>query len=369
MAKPLCPYFGKCGGCSFQDVDYADQLESKKQRILEAVDVKDIQVFSGREYFYRHRMDMVFHEGGLGFKERGAWYNIIDVKRCVISNEKLNEFISEIRSFFSGVDVFHVKKKVGTFRYAVIRTPPTDSSVSIILNQDSPRLDEAEERIKEFAQTTSAYNVLMTFVPPNRGVSVSEEFSVIKGREMLKEEYVGKKFWYPIQGFFQNNHDVAERMHIYVNGLLREYETQDAHLLDLYGGVGTFALVNANLFKEAMIIENSERAVEAAKKNIKDNKIGNVHALFQDSKRLKDVELGKPLFVVVDPPRSGIHPKAVKRLNEIRPEVVIYISCNIHQLRGDLGNLKGYKIKSVALFDLFPQTPHIETVAELIPQG
>jgi len=369
MAKPLCPYFGKCGGCSFQDVDYAEQLETKKQRILEAVDVEDIQVFSGREYFYRHRMDLVFHEGGLGFKERGAWYNIVDVERCVISDEKLNEFIREIRAFFSGVDVFHVKKKRGTFRYAVIRTPPTDSSISIVLNQESPGLEEAEAKIREFAKITSAYNVLMTLVPPNRGVSVSEEFTVIKGREMLKEEYVGKKFWYPIQGFFQNNHDVAEKMHIYINGLFREHKTQNAHLLDLYGGVGTFALVNAKLFKEVVSIENSERAVEAAEKNIEENKVDNVHPLLQDSKQLKQIELGKPLFVVVDPPRTGIHPRAVKRLNELKPEAIIYVSCNVNQLRDDLGKLVWYKIKSAALFDLFPQTPHIETVAELIPQG
>jgi len=244
-------------------------------------------------------------------KRRNKEYSKRSMSKTVISDEKLNEFIREIRAFFSGVDVFHVKKKRGTFRYAVIRTPPTDSSISIVLNQESPGLEEAEAKIREFAKITSAYNVLMTLVPPNRGVSVSEEFTVIKGREMLKEEYVGKKFWYPIQGFFQNNHDVAEKMHIYINGLFREHKTQNAHLLDLYGGVGTFALVNAKLFKEVVSIENSERAVEAAEKNIEENKVDNVHPLLLDSKQLKQIELGKPLFAVVDPPRTGIHPKAV----------------------------------------------------------
>lgn len=369
MRMPLCPYFGKCGGCSFQDVDYAEQIELKKQKIIEAVNIEDIRVFSGREYFYRHRMDMVFHPEGLGFKEKGTWYNVVDVERCVISNENLNEFITEIRSFFTGVDAFDDKKKTGTFRYAVIRTPPTDSSISIVLNQESPRLDEAEGKIKEFAKITSACNVLATYVPPNRGVSVSEEFSVVKGREMIREEYVGRKFWYPIQGFFQNNHDVAEKMHIYINGLLKQHETHDAHLLDLYGGVGTFALINSSLFKDVTIVENSEKAIHAATRNIKENQAKNINPLLQDSKRLKDVELGKPLFVVVDPPRSGIHPKAAKRLNGLGPEAIIYVSCNVNQLRNDLRKLERYKIKSAALFDLFPQTPHIETVAELIPQA
>ncbi len=337
-------------------------------KIAEAIDVADIQVFSGREYFYRHRMDMVFHSGGLGFKEKGTWYNVVDVERCVISNEKLNELISEVRTFLSDIDVFLIRKKIGTFRHAVIRTPPTDSSVSIVLNQESPGLNKAEEKIQEFAKITSAYNVLMTYVPPNRGVSVSEEFSVVKGRETIREEYIGKKFWYPIQGFFQNNHDVAEKLHIYCNGLLRGYKTQDTHLLDLYGGVGTFALINAGLFKDVTIIENSEKAIDTAYRNIEENQAKNVIPILLDIKYMKEIELEKPLFVVVDPPRSGIHPKAVKRLNELRPEAIIYVSCNVNQLRNDLGKLVGYKIKSTALFDLFPQTPHIETVAELIPE-
>lgn len=368
MAKPLCPYFGRCGGCTFQDVDYALQLERKKKKVEDALNLSDIPVFSGREYFHRHRMDMIFHQGGLGFREKGKWFSIVDVDRCVISNEKLNELIREVRDFFTGVDVFDVKEKRGTFRFAVFRTPPHDSSIAIALNKNSLHLNEAEEKIREFAKITMARNVLMTYVPSNRDVSVSEEFAVIKGQEWLKEEYLGKKFWYHAQGFFQNNHDVAEKMHAYCRGVFQKLETWDSHLLDLYGGVGAFAIINADLFGGVTMVENSQNAIEAAKKNIEENETPQVNPVLLDSKHLKRIELRKPLFVAVDPPRIGIHPKAIKRLKELRPEAILYVSCNVKQLREDLREFEKHRIRSAALFDLFPQTPHIEAVAELIPE-
>jgi len=365
MIKPLCPYFGQCGGCSFQDEDYSQQLEKKKERIIKTLKITDLQVFSGREYYYRHRMDMAFHPEGLGFRKRGTWYKIIRVERCVISNEKLNQLLTEVSNFFTEVDTFDVKENKGTFRYAVIRTPPDDSSISIVVNKSSPLLSQAEEKTKEFASLTSAQNVIITYVPPNRDVSVSEEYSVIKGREWLHEEYLEKKFWYHVQGFFQNNHQVAEKMHAYVQSLIKNYSAEDSLLLDLYGGVGPFAVLNAQFFKEALIIDNSPQALKAAAMNIKDNKASNVKPMLLDSKHLNQAQLPRPRLVVADPPRSGLHPKVIKKLNELKPEIIIYVSCNINQLKHDLDKLKNFRLKRTALFDLFPQTPHIETVVEL----
>lgn len=368
VAKSLCPYFGRCGGCTFQDVDYPLQLERKKNKVAKVLNLPDFPVFSGREYFYRHRMDMIFHQDGLGFREKGKWYSVVDVERCVISNEKLNELIKEVKDFFTDVDVFQARQNTGTFRYAVLRTPPSDSSVSIVLNERSPNLKEAEERIKDFTRTTSARNLLITYVPPNRDVSVSENFKVVKGQEWLKEEYLGKRLWYPVQGFFQNNHDVGEKMHIHCRSLLQKSETKNTHLLDLYGGVGTFAIINADLFQSATILENSQQAIEAAEKNIQENTANNVNVVLADSKHLKRIEMPQPLFVIVDPPRSGIHSKTIKCLKALRPEAIIYASCNLKQLDKDLKEFEEYRIQSAALFDLFPQTPHMETVIELIPE-
>jgi 23S rRNA (uracil-5-)-methyltransferase RumA len=366
MAEPQCPYFGKCGGCSAQDLDYSSQLEIKKENLAKAIHYDDIQVFAGGEYGYRHRMDMIFHPEGLGFREKGSWRKAVDVERCVISNERLNQFIGEIRNFFNEIDAFDPKQHTGTFRYAVMRTPPSDSSVSFVLNKDSENLNVAKQMIVEFAARTTADNVLITRVIPHRDVSVSEDYEVIKGTDLIKEEYLGRTFWYPIQGFFQNNHDVSETMHAYCHELLQSYPTERADLLDLYGGVGTFGILNAGLFKNVTTVENYDQAIKACERNIDENKVDNVKPVLLDAKRLRTLELPQFLFVIADPPRSGIHPKALKRLRELQPKTILYVCCNIKLLGRELMQLEEYAIKSAALFDLFPQTPHQEAVIELV---
>lgn len=368
MTKPLCQYFGQCGGCSWQHIKYDVQLENKKKALENAINFYEIRVFSGKEYWYRNRMDMIFHAGGIGFRKRGEWQKIVDIDKCVISNDRLNELISEVRGFFSKADYFDIKKRSGTFCYTVIRTPNEGSCISFVLNEDSARLKEAIERIKEFSVKTTADNIIVTYVHPNTNLSVSDNFFVVKGKDMLKEKYLGKEFLYSVQGFFQNNHEMAEKMQEYCNGLLKSYNTREAHLFDLYGGVGTFAIINSGLFRGVTIVESDRRSTDAAKENIKINKINNTEAVLLDSKYLKRLAFPENLFVITDPPRSGMHQKTIEQLKKLRPKVIIYISCNVQQLGRDLEKFKDYKIKSSALFDLFPQTTHIEAIVELILQ-
>ncbi len=368
MAQPLCPYFGKCGGCAAQHIDYEFQLENKRKTVAKAasVDPENVKVFSGEPYFYRNRMDFIFHSGGLGLREKGNWRGIVDVERCVISDESLNKILGEIRDYFKGCDYFDILKKTGTFRYAVIRTPHDDSSISFVLNKDSPRLKEAIEKIKVFSEQTSAKNVIVTYVPSNSDNSISEDFFVVKGSDFLQEEYLGKKFRYHAQAFFQNNHAMAEKMLAYSHELLKKYDTRNAQLLDLYGGVGSFGIVNSDLFKEVLVVESVKGAIDAAHENIKENKCANIKAEVMDAKNVNKLNLSKNLFVINDPPRSGMHPKAIERLNELGPKGIIYVSCNPEQLGKELPKFKNYNLKSVAMFDLFPQTPHIEAVVELV---
>jgi len=254
----------------------------------------------------------------------------------------------------------------GTYCYAVIRTPANDSSVSIVLNKKSKKKDEAVEYIKKFAKITSINNVIVTYIPHNRNVSISDEYEVIKGSDMLKSEYLGYSFNFPVQGFFQVNQEIAKKVHIYCRNLLSSPDFKNTQLLDLYGGVGTFGIINSPQFKKVIIVENFEAAVLAAEKNITENKIDNARTVCVDARNLKDLDLSGRLCIILDPPRSGMHPKTVKRLNELKPEVLIYVSCNPKHLGNDLLALDKYRIKSAALFDMFPQTPHLETVIELV---
>ena len=386
MREPKCPYFarpndpqvgrGRCGGCATQHVEYELQLKNKTERLARAIGTDKIQVFSGNEWGYRNRMDMVFTPQGLGFREKGRWNVFVDVEQCVISNPKLNVLIKEVRDYFKGADYYDLKKGSGTFRYAVIRTPQNDSSISFVLNSDSAHVAEAIEKIRDFTKITTANNILITFVPSTTDQSISEEFEVIKGSDMLQESFLGKTFEYSVQGFFQNNHEMAEKMHEYVRNLLVTHGgpnrgpdggLKNAHLLDLYGGVGTFGIINADLFKTVNIVESFAGCIDAAKKNIERNGVKNVYATALDAKQLKNMNLPRPLYVINDPPRAGMHPKTVEQLIKLAPESIIYISCNVAELEKDLKKfLKHFKLKSAALFDLFPQTNHSESVVELI---
>ncbi|MEM4397630.1 MAG: 23S rRNA (uracil(1939)-C(5))-methyltransferase RlmD [Candidatus Woesearchaeota archaeon] len=374
--KPLCPYFGKCGGCSAQHIEYKIQLENKKNLIKNATgfDSDKIKVFYDEPYYYRNRMDFIFHKKGIGFREKNKWFAIVDVEKCYIANEKINNLIKEIRDYFIDfleIDAYDLIKKTGTFKQVVIRSVK-ETSVSFVLNENSTRLDKAVEKIREFSKITTADKVAITYVPSGSEVSISENFFMVKGNELLFEEFLGKKFQFSIQGFFQNNSVMAEKMVEYVNSLLKNYEneennikTKDSYLLDLYGGVGIFGITNSNLFKETTIIESFKGSIEAANKNIELNNLKNIKAFVLDAKQIYKANLKKPLFVITDPPRSGMEQKAIIRLKELSPEVIIYVSCNPIQLKKDLTKFKEYEIKSVAMFDLFPQTNHVEAVVEM----
>jgi 23S rRNA (uracil-5-)-methyltransferase RumA len=366
MVEPLCPYFGTCGGCSSQNTEYQYQLKDKKRQLTEAIDFYDVSVHADAEYFYRNRMDFIFHKNGIGLREKGQWNRIVDIAECVISEKKINVLITEIRSFFKDVDYFDLKKNAGTFRYAVIRTAEKESAISFVLNEDSSRLSEAIEQIKAFAEKSSAENIAITYVPSNTDMSISSEYFMVKGNDMLQKTYLGKTLWYSIQGFFQNNHVMAEKMHAYVRELLQKSNTQNSHLLDLYAGVGTFGVINADLFKTVTIIESVQSCIDAANKNIEVNGVKNATAKVLDAKNIKKLSLQQPLIVITDPPRSGMDERTIHHLNSVKPKTIIYISCNVQQLQKDIPKFKEYSVKSAALFDLFPQTPHSEAIVELV---
>lgn len=365
MAEPLCPYFRRCGGCLYQHLDYQDQLKKKVEELRQATGSENIEVYSGEPYFYRTRMDFIFHPTGLGLRERHRWWRIVDIEQCVIATDSLNRLAREVRDYFQNVDAFDVRLKRGTFRFAVIRTPPGDSSISLVVNKESANLSLALDKITEFSGKTSARNVIATFVPPNRDVSVSDEFEVIKGEPYLREELLNRQFLYPIQGFFQNNHEMTEKLHRYCRSILERYAGRRTSLLDLYAGVGTFGLLNADLFREVYLLENYAPALEAAKINIANFGLKNISPILEDAKNIPKITFPSPLIVVADPPRTGLHPRVLKYFNTIRPKAILYVSCNVERLHHDLQALPEYKLKRAALFDFFPHTPHLEAVVEL----
>ena len=390
--EPRCEYFGKCGGCRSQHIDYSVQVSNKKDLLARyvGIDASEIKVFSGDDFNYRNRMDFIVHAKGLGFRKKGQWDKIVDIDKCDISMLAVNKLLNEVREKFfdpSGIDNFDLHKQRGSFKYVVVRiTKSGDSSLSFVLNSDSSRLAEAVEKVKTYASSNlcSAKNVLITYVDRKRDMSISTEYFVVKGSEFLLEELCGHKYYYSIQGFFQNNPNMAEKMIKYVRSLFVDieggFEAKDVELLDLYGGVGTFGIALADLFDKVFVVESFAPSIEIAQKNIIANELsGKVSAYVSEAKQLRnkvpldilkhsDRSNAKKLFVVCDPPRSGMTPKAIRRLLELMPSRIVDISCNPKQLSKEILKFEaaGYVKKSVAMLDLFPQTNHMEGVVELI---
>jgi 23S rRNA (uracil1939-C5)-methyltransferase len=375
--KPLCQYFGKCGGCSLQHIPYSLTLENKKKyisdqlRILKITAPEHIEIKHTEPYHYRNRMDFVFFEGGLGLREKDKFDKIIKIDRCEIANEKINILLSEVDVWFkkSDVEPFNLRNKQGTLKYALIRASEyeDDSCVAFALNADSGHLAYHIDQIKEFAKTTTAKNVVISRVKAQRDDSISDDFFEIKGSATIDENFLNRKITYHSMGFFQNNPKTAMLMVEHAKNLFSKYDTKNKNLLDLYGGVGTFGLCLTDMFKKVTVIESVNESIVSAKHNIAQNKIENAEAYCLDSAKMNKVITKGNLFAITDPPRSGMTRQAIENLQALEPEVIIYVSCNPQQFsREMLIFAKRYDLKSITVFDMFPQTNHIETVAELV---
>src|SRR3989338_6974554 len=312
MTTPLCSYFRTCGGCNLQHIDYALQLEKKRRQVERLLGVETVEVFSGPEYFYRNRIDFVWGRQGLGMRSAQKSTMIVPVERCVIGSAGINQLTQEVNQFFNHIDL----REWQAIKGCVIReSRKGESSITFEIDDDSKFVARGFEKIRAFCEHTNAQSVLV------KVGDKEEDVEAVKGTEFLSEVLCGKEFHYSSLWFFQNNPIVAEKMLMYSREILSSYETKKGQLLDLYGGVGTLGIVNADLFGEVLIVENSKSSIAAAKKNIEANKTNNVEAFALDATQIERLKLKKPLFVICDPPRSGMAPKVITILNSLKPDM------------------------------------------------
>ncbi len=381
MREPKCPYFGECGGCSIQNIEYEQQLEKKKNFVLTELKKAGInidaplKIIYGAEFSYRNRMDFVFSVHGPGFRRKKRFDRIVPVRRCEISNDKINKILSEVWAWFERnkekIDVFNLKTFSGTLKYAVIRAcENTDSStITFILNKDSDKLSEHIEMIKDFSKNTSAKNVIVGFVDKKVDMSISDECEIIKGNMNMTEKILSKEMSFFSQSFFQNNTKMTEKMVEYVRWIFEKERPKNAVLIDLYGGAGTFGLNMMELFDHTIVIDNEPNNINLLDKNIKSNKLTKkIQAICKDASFINNLwfDSHQTVYMITDPPRTGMDKKTIDRIRQLKPKKIIYVSCNPSQLAKDLNFLtREYVISSLAIFDLFPQTSHVETVVEL----
>lgn len=384
--EPYCKHFGVCGGCQYQTIPYEMQLELKKKQVKKIIDeiytdyvMEDI-VESPKKLEYRNKMEFSFGDavkGGpltLGLHQENRFFEILTVDDCRIVDEDFRIILREVLAYFLGnnTSYYHKKSKQGFLRYLIVRKCAKSEDILINLVTSSQEyLDEAEfiNTLKSLKLSGSIKCIAHSITDSIADVAKAEQFKVIYGEDKIVEDVLGLKFNISAFSFFQTNSLGAEKLY----SVVRDYigETKDKVIYDLYSGTGTIGqIVSANA-KKVIGIEIVEEAVIKANENTKLNNINNCTFIAGDVlekvDELSEIDGAKPDIIILDPPREGIHPKALKKIIDYKPNTFIYISCKPTSLTKDLPEFikEGYKLEKVRCIDMFPMTPNVETVLKL----
>ena len=376
-----CRHFDSCGGCTWQDLSYESQLKFKRKQVcdcieriggLEEVRVADI-VPSRDRFFYRNKMEFSFHvdAGGdftLGLHRRGRFDEIFDIERCLLESELSNRLVIWFRDYVreNEIPVYDVKFHVGYMRFLMIRETKNtgQTMVNIVTNYgDFPD----EERL--VARLVETFPEVTTVVHNQNGkksnIAAGEVEKVLYGPGYIEEKLFDKTFRIRANSFFQTNPRQAEVL--YRTGFEMLGAGENDSLIDLYSGAGSIGILAAPGVRKVVGVELVEDAVRAARENAALNDIGNIEFFLGDVKDfLMSPDYDKSGFniIMLDPPRAGLHPKAVKKIIEFKPEKILYISCNPATFARDAGEFvkAGYVLPEVKPVDMFPHTTHIELV-------
>ena len=394
--KSLCPHSEECGGCLYQTFPYEKQTEIKAgqvYRLLEnalknhQTDLKEAYegiIGSSKVEGYRNKMEFSFgneYKDGpltLGMHKRGSTYDIITTKECRIVDEDFRNILSVTWDYFAKLELpfFHKMTHEGVLRHLCVRKGGNMGEILVFLVTSSQWqkyysesewtqiLDNWKDRLLEI-QLTGQYAGIMHVKNDSLADAVVDEgSSLLYGKEYFEEELLGLKFKISPFSFFQNNSQGAEILYSKVREYLLEGVSGKPVVYDLYTGTGTIAQLVAPAAEKVIGVEIVEEAVEAAKKSASENNLNNCEFIAGDVlKCLDGIEI-LPDYIILDPPRDGINPKALEKILNYGVEHIVYVSCKPTSLARDIEGFytKGYKLKKMCMVDMFPATAHVETV-------
>ncbi len=355
--EPRCKHFDKCGGCMFQDISYENQLLLKREYINDTMkDVCEItEVHPGDPFHYRNRMDMVTAFGKAGLREAGSYKFVVDIENCDIMQQKTNSIFQKLRPLLLEIEQYNYLSHKGYHRYVVLREAATtgETMANFVIAQPENRVQNLIDCIKDDVDSIS---ILLS--DGMADLSYGPVFEDVK-RGYIEENFDGIKYRITPNSFFQSNTPVAVTMY-------REIKKQArGKVLDLYSGVGSITLFAAANCEHITGVEIVEEAVETAEVNREINGINNASFVCADAGEFIKERGDDFDTLILDPPRSGMHPKMLRHINTMAPERIIYMSCNPATFRNDLDGLEGYELEGFEAYDMFPQTPHVESLAVL----
>ena len=381
--EPACPHFGQCGGCTYQNLPYKEQIDLKESQIKRMMDeaVNGDYVWDGMKESpakegYRNKMEFSFgdeyKEGplALGMHKRGSFHDIVNVTDCKIVDEDYRKILGCTLDYAkkSGLPYFHRMKHIGFFRHLLVRKAAKTGEILIDLVTTSQGEEDFEIWVKALLNLPLDGRIVGILHTRNDVVAdmvKDEGTEILYGQDYFFEELLGMKFKITPFSFFQTNSLGAEVLYETV----REYigDTKDKVIFDLYSGTGTIAQILALVAKKVVGVEIVEEAVEAAKENAELNMLDN--CTFWEGDVLKVIDSLKevPDIIVLDPPRDGVNSKALEKIIQFGVDKIVYISCKPTSLARDLEMLQGcgYQAERIACVDLFPGTYHVESIVLL----
>ncbi|MBT3311873.1 MAG: 23S rRNA (uracil(1939)-C(5))-methyltransferase RlmD [Desulfobacteraceae bacterium] len=390
---PRCEYSGFCGGCKWQFLDYNKQLEYKTKTVIDSIEhigmINDVLVHptipSGPIFGYRNKMEFscsdkrwllpeelgnedIKKDFGIGLHVPGTFHKIIDIKECHIQPELGNSILDDVRKFIkkSSAPVYGLKSHSGFWRFLMLRHSAAYDQwmVNIITSHEDRNILQplSDLLMEKYPQVVSVINNVTS---RKSSVAIGEYEILLAGDLFIKDKIGTFEFEISANSFFQTNTRGAEKLYNFV----KKYADLSGNetIVDLYSGTGTIPVFLSDSAREIIGIEIVESAVSDARKNAIKNGVSNCRFILGDIKESLPRLSIKPDVMIIDPPRVGMHKDVIKEIEKIKPEKIVYVSCNPATMARDMGMLKEYyKIEEVQPVDMFPHTYHIESVARLI---
>ena len=377
-----CPHFGVCGGCRFQSLSYDVQVAAKEQQVRDALarigrisepPVEPI-LPAASLYHYRNKLEYSFTAGeegvDLGFHRAGRWDEVIGIDVCLLTTELGNAIREAVRAWAreERLEPYSQATAEGYLRHLVVREGRNTGQVLVVLvTAPGERFETGYfvDVLRRFPEVRSIHWAINDTPAERTNVPTR----LLWGEDAVEEEILGLRVRVRPNAFLQTNTEMAEQLY----GLAREYAALSGteNAFDLYCGTGTIGLALAGQARSVWGLEISEEAVACAIENAELNGIENARFFAGNVGQTVDElveEAGPPDLVVVDPPRAGLAGKALRRLGTIGAPRIVYVSCNPTTLASDVKVLRedfGYELLRCRPVDMFPHTPHVESVSLL----
>ena len=384
--EPVCSIFPACGGCMYQTMPYEEQVKMKEGQIRRIMDpvVKGEYLFEGvkhspKEFHYRNKMEFSFGDEfkdgplSLGLHKKGSTYDVLTAGDCQLVHEDMDKILLCVLNYFKERNVSYYKKMqhVGYLRHLLLRRGDTTGEILVNLvttTQEEYDLTPLVEELLALELEGKIVGILHILNDSLSDVVKSDETRILYGQDFFYEKLLGLEFKITPFSFFQPNSKGAEVLYETVREYIGDIDNQV--VFDLFSGTGTIGQVLAPVAKKVIGVEIIEEAVEAAKENAVRNGLSNCRFIAGDVFKVLDEIEEKPDVIVLDPPRDGIHPKALPKILNYGVDKIVYISCKMTSLARDLEmmQLAGYRVEKMTAVDQFCETVHVETVVLLSQQ-